>query len=151
MGAAESTPVEESPANATDEQNVAADIEENGKEENKKEAAEAAAEIAPPEAEKAEKAEVSNSKSAEDNGNSNTDEEGEEKKDKRIHMKVAADAPLTQRLYEVLVTFAPLGVVAFGGPQAHVAILRDHLVVQRDWLDEGKCLEIEDLRIFAIL
>ena len=32
--------------------------------------------------------------------------------------------------------------VAFGGPQAHVAILRDHLVVQRDWLDEEQFTEL---------
>lgn len=32
--------------------------------------------------------------------------------------------------------------MAFGGPQAHVAILRDHLVVQRDWLDEDQFTEL---------
>lgn len=42
----------------------------------------------------------------------------------------------------VFVTFWPLGFVAFGGPQAHVAILRDHLVVQRDWLDEEQFTEL---------
>jgi chromate transporter len=39
-------------------------------------------------------------------------------------------------MWEVFTTFWPLGFVAFGGPQAHIAILRDHLVVQRDWMDE---------------
>jgi chromate transporter len=33
-------------------------------------------------------------------------------------------------------------LVAFGGPQAHVAILRDHLVVQRNWLDEEQFTEL---------
>jgi len=42
----------------------------------------------------------------------------------------------------VFTTFWPLGLVAFGGPQAHVAILRDHLVVQRDWLDEEQFTEL---------
>jgi chromate transporter len=42
----------------------------------------------------------------------------------------------------VFVTFWPLGLIAFGGPQAHVAILRDHLVVQRDWLDEEQFTEL---------
>ena len=32
--------------------------------------------------------------------------------------------------------------MAFGGPQAHVAILRDHLVVQRDWLEEEAFMEL---------
>lgn len=35
-----------------------------------------------------------------------------------------------------------LGLIAFGGPQAHVAILRDHLVIQRDWLDEEQFTEL---------
>jgi chromate transport protein ChrA len=33
-------------------------------------------------------------------------------------------------------------LIAFGGPQAHVAILRDHLVEQRDWLDEEQFTEL---------
>ena len=32
--------------------------------------------------------------------------------------------------------------IAFGGPQAHIAILRDHLVDQRDWLDEEQFTEL---------
>jgi len=46
------------------------------------------------------------------------------------------DIPWGTRMWEVFTTFWPLGFVAFGGPQAHIAILRDHLVVQRDWMDE---------------
>jgi hypothetical protein len=38
------------------------------------------------------------------------------------------DKPWKDRYMEVLQTFWPLGWVAFGGPQAHVAILRVHLV-----------------------
>ena len=49
---------------------------------------------------------------------------------------VSADAPWGERMWEVFSTFWPLGLIAFGGPQAHVAILRDHLVEQRGWLDE---------------
>ena len=37
--------------------------------------------------------------------------------DKRIKMKVAADAPWSERMWEVFSTFWPLGLVAFGGPQ----------------------------------
>ena len=70
------------------------------------------------------------------------DKDDDEKDDKRIHMTVAADAPWKDRMWEVFVTFWPLGLVAFGGPQAHVAILRDHLVVQRDWLDEEAFTEL---------
>lgn len=49
---------------------------------------------------------------------------------------------MIQRFKQVVVTYAPLGFVAFGGPQAHVAILRDHLVVQRNWLDEEQFTEL---------
>ena len=36
--------------------------------------------------------------------------------DKQIKMKVAADAPWRERMWEVFTTFWPLGLVAFGGP-----------------------------------
>ena len=49
---------------------------------------------------------------------------------------VIEDIPWGTRMWEVFTTFWPLGFIAFGGPQAHIAILRDHLVVQRDWMDE---------------
>jgi chromate transport protein ChrA len=42
----------------------------------------------------------------------------------------------------VVTTFWPLGLVAFGGPQAHVAILREHLVVRRDWINEEEFMEL---------
>lgn len=52
------------------------------------------------------------------------------------------DIPWRTRMWEVFTTFWPLGLVAFGGPQAHVAILRDHLVVQRNWMDEESFMEL---------
>ena len=52
------------------------------------------------------------------------------------------DIPWIERFMQVVKTYAPLGFVAFGGPQAHVAILRDHLVVQRKWLDEEQFTEL---------
>eukprot|EP00546_Thalassionema_frauenfeldii_P019962 CAMPEP_0178897802 /NCGR_PEP_ID=MMETSP0786-20121207/1960_1 /TAXON_ID=186022 /ORGANISM="Thalassionema frauenfeldii, Strain CCMP 1798" /LENGTH=490 /DNA_ID=CAMNT_0020568415 /DNA_START=161 /DNA_END=1636 /DNA_ORIENTATION=- len=56
--------------------------------------------------------------------------------------RIDADAPWLQRYLEVIQTFWPLGLVAFGGPQAHVAILRDHLVTQRGWMDEDQFTEL---------
>lgn len=88
-----------------------------------------------------------------------------ETKEPSKRKKVAADAPWKDRMWEgafvctaqassqqiqyltqtyaaVFTTFWPLGLVAFGGPQAHIAILRDHLVEQRDWLDEEQFTEL---------
>ncbi|KAG7352027.1 chromate transporter [Nitzschia inconspicua] len=76
------------------------------------------------------------------NGDEIEDGENEDGKKKKTIMKVPADAPWKDRMWEVFTTFWPLGFVAFGGPQAHVAILRDHLVVQRDWLDEEQFTEL---------
>jgi Chromate transporter len=42
----------------------------------------------------------------------------------------------------VFTTFWPLGLVAFGGPAAHVAILRDRLVDKGNWLDEESFTEL---------
>ena len=42
--------------------------------------------------------------------------EDEEAGNKQIKMKVAADAPWSERMWEVFSTFWPLGLVAFGGP-----------------------------------
>ena len=43
----------------------------------------------------------------------------DEKQDdeKKVHMKVEADAPWSERMWEVFTTFWYLGLVAFGGPQ----------------------------------
>lgn len=82
---------------------------------------------------------------AEDQGKPLVEEEekeGDEEEGDKKKKLVAADAPWGERMWEVFTTFWPLGLVAFGGPQAHVAILRDHLVVQRDWLDEEQFTEL---------
>lgn len=63
-------------------------------------------------------------------------------KEKKKVKLVPADAPWSARMWEVFSTFWPLGLVAFGGPQAHVAILRDHLVEQRQWMDEEEFTEL---------
>ena len=52
------------------------------------------------------------------------------------------DKPWIVRYIEVIKAYWMLGLIAFGGPQAHVAILRDHLVVQRDWMDEDAFMEL---------
>ena len=50
-------------------------------------------------------------------------------------------APSPDRLGEVLRYFARLGVIAFGGPAAHIAIMRRELVVQRKWLTDQEFID----------
>ena len=48
----------------------------------------------------------------------------------------SSSSSLVTRIQETLRLFWYLGAVAFGGPTAHVAILRDHLVRAHDFIDE---------------
>eukprot|EP00592_Proboscia_alata_P007807 CAMPEP_0194360378 /NCGR_PEP_ID=MMETSP0174-20130528/7692_1 /TAXON_ID=216777 /ORGANISM="Proboscia alata, Strain PI-D3" /LENGTH=477 /DNA_ID=CAMNT_0039131817 /DNA_START=40 /DNA_END=1473 /DNA_ORIENTATION=- len=63
-------------------------------------------------------------------------------KDRTVEGEEYEDTPWSQRITEVFKTYWMLGFIAFGGPQAHVAILRDHLVVQRNWMDEEAFTEL---------
>ena len=49
---------------------------------------------------------------------------------------------LGRRLAEVGWAFLPLGWIAFGGPQAHIALLQERFVAQRRWLDEQRFVEL---------
>jgi hypothetical protein len=62
---------------------------------------------------------IMNNDGKKDNDNDNNEQEEDLEDD---------DTPWKDRFLEVVKTFAPLGWVAFGGPQAHVAILRVQLV-----------------------
>ena len=50
--------------------------------------------------------------------------------------------PLGVRIRDVIDKFWYLGFVAFGGPSAHVAILRDHLVLVNEWMNEDIFMEL---------
>ena len=51
--------------------------------------------------------------------------------------------PLTHgRAREVLAVFLRLGLTAFGGPTAHIALFRGELVRRRGWLDDAELLEL---------
>ena len=55
----------------------------------------------------------------------------------------AAPLPsLPRRLAEVGWAFLPLGWIAFGGPQAHIALLQERFVARRRWLDEERFVEL---------
>ena len=57
---------------------------------------------------------------------------------------VADDAPqpLLTRARETLALFWYLGFVAFGGPAAHIGLLRDHLVRVHQFIEEDVFLEL---------
>lgn len=47
-----------------------------------------------------------------------------------------------RRLVEVITLFLRLGVTAFGGPAAHVAIMHDEVVTRRKWVSEQDFLDL---------
>jgi chromate transporter len=56
-----------------------------------------------------------------------------------------ADGPPARRdrrVGEVARLFLTLGVIGFGGPAAHVALMRDEVVRRRQWLDDAEFLDI---------
>ncbi len=46
------------------------------------------------------------------------------------------------RALEVTVVFLKLGVLGFGGPAAHVALMRQELVVRKNWLSDQEFLDL---------
>jgi len=55
---------------------------------------------------------------------------------------VSEGADEKARLTEVAALFAKLGLIAFGGPAAHVALMRQEVVHRRKWLDEQQFLDL---------
>ena len=45
------------------------------------------------------------------------------------------------RLSEVARLFTKLGVIGFGGPAAHIALMRDEVVARRRWMDDDEFLD----------
>ena len=49
---------------------------------------------------------------------------------------------MPQRLLEVAALFLKLGMTAFGGPAAHIALIHDETVKQRKWLSDQEFLDL---------
>ena len=45
-------------------------------------------------------------------------------------------------LREVVLLFLKLGIVGFGGPAAHIAMMRDEVVRRRRWIDDARFLDL---------
>ena len=54
----------------------------------------------------------------------------------------SGDQPLSQRLAEIATLFLKLGITAFGGPAAHIAMMHDEVVKRRKWLDDQQFLDM---------
>eukprot|EP00486_Rosalina_sp_Unknown_P004266 CAMPEP_0201570524 /NCGR_PEP_ID=MMETSP0190_2-20130828/12826_1 /ASSEMBLY_ACC=CAM_ASM_000263 /TAXON_ID=37353 /ORGANISM="Rosalina sp." /LENGTH=188 /DNA_ID=CAMNT_0047994147 /DNA_START=20 /DNA_END=583 /DNA_ORIENTATION=+ len=52
------------------------------------------------------------------------------------------DLTFCEAIKDVILSFWPLGLVAFGGPTAHVAILHERFVERKKWLDDERFLEL---------
>ncbi|HYI65644.1 MAG TPA: chromate efflux transporter [Candidatus Limnocylindrales bacterium] len=46
------------------------------------------------------------------------------------------------RLRDLLVVFGTLGIVGFGGPAAHIALMRREVVERRQWLNDAQLLDL---------
>ncbi|NLX11371.1 MAG: chromate efflux transporter [Chloroflexi bacterium] len=57
-------------------------------------------------------------------------------------MPIAPHRPTLARLTEVGLAFLRIGATAFGGPAAHIAIMRHELVERRAWIDEQHFLDL---------
>lgn len=57
-------------------------------------------------------------------------------------MTTQAERASPGRLKEVIALFLRLGFTAFGGPAAHIAILRDEVVRRRRWVDDQTFLDL---------
>jgi chromate transporter len=53
-----------------------------------------------------------------------------------------ASSPLRARLVELAALFLRLGVTAFGGPAAHLAMMEDEVVARRQWLTRAEFLDL---------
>ena len=47
-----------------------------------------------------------------------------------------------QRLKEVAQLFLKLGTISFGGPAAHIAMMKEEVVIKRQWIDEQHFLDL---------
>lgn len=52
------------------------------------------------------------------------------------------DPPRAVRLRELVAVFGTLGIIGFGGPAAHIALMRREVVVRRSWLNDQQLIDL---------
>lgn len=57
-------------------------------------------------------------------------------------MPAVTDSPPSARLRELLAVFGTLGVIGFGGPAAHIALMRREVVERRRWLTDQEMVDL---------
>ena len=57
-------------------------------------------------------------------------------------MRAVTGAPRSSRLLELVAVFGTLGVIGFGGPAAHVALMRRQVVERRRWLTDAEMVDL---------
>lgn len=77
-------------------------------------------------------------------------EAGYDAADKMEEGAATTPQPLLTRIKETVSLFWYLGFIAFGGPTAHVAILRDHLVSVNNFIDEDVFTELFALGTYSL-
>ena len=60
----------------------------------------------------------------------------------KLSMKIAVIMNEKERLKELAQLFLKLGIIGFGGPAAHIAMMQNEVVVKRKWLDEQHFLDL---------
>jgi len=60
----------------------------------------------------------------------------------KLSMKIAVIMNEKERLKEVAQLFLKLGIIGFGGPAVHLAMMQNEVVVKRKWLDEQHFLDL---------
>ncbi|MEI6430492.1 MAG: chromate transporter, partial [Pseudanabaena sp. ELA607] len=58
------------------------------------------------------------------------------------HNSTTLDAPISHRLKELAWVFTKLGIIGFGGPAAHIAMIEAEVVTRRQWLSRDQLIDL---------
>ncbi|MGM9974138.1 MAG: chromate transporter, partial [Clostridiaceae bacterium] len=64
------------------------------------------------------------------------------KNKKKMEYYLLSKKEQASRLKEIVLVFLKLGIIAFGGPAAHVAMMEDEIIKKRRWMSEEDFLDL---------